>query len=387
MTIRALRSSAALARGSDADDLTVRRIHNAEQWDRIVQSFQTYDVKQGFAWGELRGEHGWTPARIAVFRRGDPVAACAILLRSLSTIGSVIDAPSGPLYRADDAAGLTRLLDEILAVATRARGVFVRLSPGVTTDDVAMTAPLDRFGLVTLDEPWTTWNPPRRVQVLDLRPDEATLLGGIRRRVREYIAAATRKGVHVEASDRDEDVDAFHALMLNVGRLKRFPVRDLPYYQALVRRYRAEGAVTMLVARAGNAFVGGLLAIRFGRRAYLLYTSVRSTTPDALKHHVAPAIVWEFIRRAKGMGCDLADFGGTGVDVPPQPSDDGYGVYHFKAGFGCRLENFVPFHDLVLRPGAYRLMRLAEARLLPHMWTLASWAPSAGPWRVFRAFL
>jgi lipid II:glycine glycyltransferase (peptidoglycan interpeptide bridge formation enzyme) len=214
--------------------------------------------------------------------------------------------------------------------------------------------------------------------VLDLRADEKTLLGRVRKRMREYIAAAPRKGVIVEPSDREDDLLAFHTLMVNVGRIKGFPVRDLAYYRTLLRHYHGTGSA-LLVARAEGSIVGGLLAIHAGRQASMLYTSVRSNAADRVRHHVAPAITWEFVRRAREAGCEVADLGGSGVQLPPTEKDHGWGVYHFKAGLGCTLETFVPFRDLVLRPTLYRALRIVEARVLPQAWTLMARRPGLVP--------
>jgi lipid II:glycine glycyltransferase (peptidoglycan interpeptide bridge formation enzyme) len=358
---------------------TVRRIANGDQWNRLVQSFDTHDLKQGFEWGELRREQGWVPTRFAVLQNGDCVAACSVLTRAVPGLGAVLYAPRGPLFRPGDPAALERLIAEITRFAQSAGAIFVRISPAISMDDDKAVGSLGGFGFSELPEPWTTWNTPRYVQVLDLGPDEKTLLASMRRRLREYVTAAARKGIVIEATDRDDDLVSFHGLMVNVGRIKGFPVRDLPYYRALVRHYRGIGALTLLMARAGDAVVGGLLSVKFGRRAYLLYTSVRANAADQVKHHVAPAISWEFVRRARAAGCEVADFGGSGVQLPPSESDAGWGVYHFKAGLGCRLETFVPFRDLILRPRLYRAFRLGEVKILPQMWALMARMPGLVP--------
>jgi lipid II:glycine glycyltransferase (peptidoglycan interpeptide bridge formation enzyme) len=358
---------------------TVRRITNAEQWNRLVLGFAGYDFKQAFEWGEVRRAHGWMPTRVGVFEDDECVAACALLTRKIPGLGALVYAPRGPLFHAKGAAPLARLFAEVESFAKSVGAIVVRLSPGISTDDESGLRALSEYGFVELPEPWTTWNTPRHVQVLDLTADEKMLLAGMRRRLREYVGAAQRRGIVVEACERDDDLVAFHHLMVNVGKMKGFPVRDLGYYRALVSQYRRAGALNLLIARAGDTVVGGLLGVHFGRRAYLLYTSVRANTVDQVKHHVAPAISWEFIRRARAEGCELADFGGSGVLLPPQQSDPGWGVYHFKAGLGCRLETFVPFQDLVLRPRLYRLFRLAETTVLPQLWTLMSRVPRLVP--------
>ncbi|MBI2216260.1 MAG: peptidoglycan bridge formation glycyltransferase FemA/FemB family protein [Candidatus Rokubacteria bacterium] len=365
--------------------LTVRRIYNADRWNCIVQGFPRYDLRQGFEWGELRAEQRWRPVRFAVLRDAEPVAACAVLCRAIPGAGGILYVPRGPLFRSDVPAGLDRVLEELRALGRRTRAIAVRISPPVPMDDTDSIACLDRSALATVPEPWTTWNSPRYVQVLHLRRHEAELLRGVRRRFREYIAAAPRRRLVIEPSDRDDDLVEFHALMLDAGRMKGFPVRDLAWYRALVRHYRPERAVTLLVAREQDTMVGGLLAVRFGRKSYMLYTSVRGTLAESARHHVAPALCWEYSRRARAEGCELADLGGTGVGIPPQEGDPGWGLYHFKAGLGCSLETFVHLRDMVLRPLLYRLFRACEAQLLPPLWRLVARAPRAWPARLVGA--
>ncbi|MGH7279472.1 MAG: hypothetical protein ACREJG_12405, partial [Candidatus Rokuibacteriota bacterium] len=114
----------------------------------------------------------------------------------------------------------------------------------------------------------------------------------------------------------------------------------------------------------------------------VLYSSVRS---GSVAHHVAPVLFWECLRRMKAAGCERLDFGGTGVQLPPQKTDIGYGVYHFKAGLGATLESYAPFHDLVFRPLAYRTFRLAETRLLPRLWARMARRPGHLHWRLLRS--
>jgi lipid II:glycine glycyltransferase (peptidoglycan interpeptide bridge formation enzyme) len=348
-----------------ATGITARRVESAREWNELVASFPAHDLRLGFEWGEMRREQGWQPDRIAVLDRDGCVAACSLQWRSLPGLGAVLYAPRGPLFHADRPDGLARLLTEVRTLARRRRGVFLRISPGLPEADHDAAALLAAHGFVPLPESWTPWNAPRHVQLLDLRPTESELLAGMRRRYRQYIANIGHKGVVVEPSDRPADLEAFHRLMVRLGELKGFAVRGLPYYRALVDRYRPTGAVTVLMARREGHVIGGLIGFRFGRRAYIHYSSVRSDLPDAVKHGVAPLMFWEFFRRARAEGCELVDLGSSGVRQAPDPPHPNYGVYTFKTGLGCTLEALLPFHDLVFRPLAYRAFRLAETRLVP----------------------
>lgn len=360
-------------RTSDTDvtslPLTVGQVHDRERWNSIVEALDG-DVRQGFEWGELRRRAGWQPVRIAVQDGDEPVAACALLVRSVPALGSVLYASRGPLFGEGypDASGL--LVAEIRRLAQRLRAIVLRASPDIAAREQTRLGPLVRPGFRPIDDDFTAWNTPRVSQTLDLRSGEEALWHGVRRRFREYIRAAPRRGVKVAAEEDERALEGLYELLVNVARLKHYPIRGLGYYRALFREYRATGRVTLLVARVGGAMAGGLLAIRLGRRSSMLYTSVRSEVGLTVKHHLAPALYWEYIRRATAEGCHLADFGPSGVELEPREADPGYGVYRFKHGFGCVTRTYAPFHDLVFRPALYRLFRLGERGALPVLWRL-----------------
>lgn len=358
-----------------AEALELRTVAHREVWDDLVQSFGACDFRQGFEWGEIRRDQGWQIRRVAVFRDAESLAAASLQYRRFPPLGTIIYAPRGPLWRPEAPSGLASLLDHIRRFAAAGGGVFFRVSPGIPVPgDERVAGQLREHGFHPLPDVWSTWNVPRHIQVLDLRPGEAQLLGAVRERYRRYIRNVGRKEVSIEEGRSERDLGEFHRLMQNLGRLKRFPVRDLGHYQSLFRRYARHGDALLLLARLGTEVVGGLFAVRFGRRVYIHASSVRSDSPRPL-HGVAPALFWECIRRAKAGDADLLDFGSSGVREVPDPSHPNYGLFQFKAGLGCRFISCLPYHDLVFRPLAYRVFRRGETRLLPRVHRLLARVP------------
>lgn len=349
--------------------LTVVHVHDRERWNGIAESLDA-DIRQGFEWGELRRHAGWRPVRIAVLDGDEPAAACALGVRSVPGVGGVLYASRGPLLGEGHPEAAAALVAEICRVARRLGAIVLRASPDAPAGDPARVAPLMDLGLRPIEDHFTTWNTPRCTQLLDLRADEDALWQGVRRRFREYIRAAPRRGVTVAVENDELALGGLYELLVNVARLKSYPIRRLDYYRTLFREYRASGRVMLLVARVGGGLAGGLLAVRLGRRSTMLYTSVRSEVAEAVKHHVAPVLYWEYITRARAEGCVLADLGPSGVELEPRETDPGYGVYRFKQGFGCATVTYAPFLDLVFRPTLYRLLRLGERGALPALWRL-----------------
>jgi peptidoglycan pentaglycine glycine transferase (the first glycine) len=380
--MRATAAGFALGHRHSPEALPVRSVTDAREWDDLVAALPCSDMRVGWEWGEMRAEQGWRTERLAFVEDGHATGACALQSRTVRHVGTILYTPRGPLFASTRALGA--LLAAIHARARQTGAVFLRISPAIPADDAGTLARLAEHGFMALPESWTPWNAPRYVQVLDIRASETVLLQGMRRRYRQYIANVGHKGLRI-APGHEEDVPAFHDLMVSLSRLKHFPVRELGYYRALYRRYAARGQAVLLLARAHDDAVGGLLGFRFGDRAYIHYSSVRSSLPDSLRHGVAPALFWEFIRRARAASCVEVDFGSSGVTGPPDADHPNHGVYDFKTGLGARLHAYVPYHDLVFRRVAYAAFRFGEMRGVPVLFRLMARMPAVT--RLLRRFV
>jgi hypothetical protein len=349
-------------------DTRVIEIVDRDEWNGLVVGRRGYDLAQGWEWGEVQREAGWTPHRYATLVGGTCVAAVSLARRTLPGLQySLLYASRGPLLDWEDERAWRGLLPAIQQLADRHRAIFLRVSPGVPHDDVRARDALARHGFRPLEDEWTTWNAARVVVTLSLEGDEEALHRRLRKGIRRDLAAALRRGAQVrEARDR-ADLLAFHRLTVAMGREKGYPVRPLARLEALWQAYVARGEGVLLLAEHEGALIGGMLGLRLGRRAYLQRAAILRSH-GGQRVHQGPLLYWEFIRWAKAAGCDLIDWGGSGTHFPPSETDEGYGVYVFKTGFGSRPQHWLPYHDLVFRPGLYRLTRATEMWALPTAW-------------------
>ena len=215
-----------------------------------------------------------------------------------------------------------------------ARDAIIDLSPCEPEhphDDVAVPDALARHGFRPLQEDWTTWNAPRVVLTLSLEGDEDALHRRLRKGTRRDLAAAQRRGAQVRVAGDRADLLAFHQLTVAAGREKGYPVRPFERLEALWDAYVVRGDGVLLLTEHEGAVIGGVLGLRFGRRAYLQRAAI-SRSVEGQRVHQGPLLYWEFIRWAKAAGCELIDWGGSGTRFPPSETDQGHGVYQFKPG-------------------------------------------------------
>jgi lipid II:glycine glycyltransferase (peptidoglycan interpeptide bridge formation enzyme)/ribosomal protein S18 acetylase RimI-like enzyme len=349
--------------------MLVREVTAREEWNSLVSSLPDHDLYQAYEWGEVRSSQGWAPRRFAFYDASGCAAAVSLLVKRLPASRSVLYAPSGPLLRhPGDAATWDSLVATLREIAGSERAAFLRIDRAIPRDGDEAAGGLGRHGFVALPEDWTTWNIPRIVMRMDISASDERIKQGLRRRYREYIATADRRGLSVRRATAAEEGARFRQALAAVGQRRGQPVRSRAYFERLWREYIRTGHGVLLLAEHRGRVVGGLLGARFGRRAHMLYVVARDSA-GAARLHQAPSLYWEFVRWAKGVGCDTVDWGGIATHMPPLDNDPGYGLYQFKLGFNAKIEHLAAYQDLVFSPGFYSAFRFLERRVAAVAWT------------------
>jgi lipid II:glycine glycyltransferase (peptidoglycan interpeptide bridge formation enzyme) len=346
-------------------------IQDRDQWDALVAGQSNHQIEQSWGWGEVQRDAGWIPHRYAAFRGQMCVGTLSFSRRQLGGGPySVLYASRGPLVAWTDSATCRTLFAVARAVAGDCRAIFFRVSPAVPVGDTSAADVLAQEGFRALPDDWTTWNVPRVTLSMALNAAEDVLFRRLRRRIRQNITSASRRGLRVRLTDDRQDLNGFHRLLIDMGREKRYPVRRIGRLQSLWDAFVARGTGILVLVERDGALLAGLMGTRLGARASLQCAAVARDLEN-LPH--GPLAYWAFIQWAKTGSCGSIDFGGSATQFPPRETDAGYGVYRFKSGFGAELQYAMPYHDLIFHPRLYQLVRVAERSILPKAWRLRAW--------------
>jgi lipid II:glycine glycyltransferase (peptidoglycan interpeptide bridge formation enzyme) len=68
---------------------------------------------------------------------------------------------------------------------------------------------------------------------------------------------------------------------------------------------------------------------------------------------------WEAIKFGKKLGLEKFDMWGA-LGPEPDKNDPWYGFHRFKEGYGADLVEFVGSYDLIIRPQAYSIYKVAD---------------------------
>lgn len=334
----------------------LRPVASRETWNSFVAEHPRGHLLQCWEWGELKAASGWSPIRLALFDGERIVAAAQVLRRSAPhvplQVGYLAYLPKGPVLDwSDDALydtfmfALNRYLKQHVALA-------LHMEVGIETDEAESELVEERLSSLRSARAIQ----PLRTILLDLAPDESTLMAQMKEKWRYNVRLATRKGVTVRVAETEKDVRAWYTLLQTTSIRDSFGIHTLDYYLHAWQLLVVNGHARLLLAEHESQLLAGIFVNLFAHQAIYLYGASSNEQRHLMPNYL---LQWEAIRWAKYCGATNYDFWG----IPESDAEDEAmaGVYRFKRGWGGRVVQFLGCYQQVYRP---LTMKLAE-RFLP----------------------
>ena len=192
----------------------------------------------------------------------------------------------------------------------------------------------------------------RNEWVLDIRPDEKTLLAAMKEKWRYNIRLAGRKGVVVRRGNGQADLDAFYRIYETTSERDKFFINEKALYADVLRVLGEQERATLFLAEYEGQAIAGIIMLLAGPWAYYMYGASSNEHREKMPNHL---LQWTAIQWAKTRGCQYYNF--RGIPVILEEGQEMWGVYLFKRGFGGQALLSLPTHDLVYRPLTYGIYR------------------------------
>ncbi len=296
----------------------------AGNWNDFVSGHAHAHLLQTDEWAELKGRFGWRARRILLpGSDGDASRAGAMVLFRKSMGQVLAYVPRGPLVDWSDA-GLTEATVARICAAARQEGAFaLKIEPGLL-DTAQNRGRLAAAGF----HPSPQTIQPRSTVVVDLQPDEDTILARMKSKWRYNIRLAARKEVTVRELGAHE-LPLFQQLVSETGTREGFSVHSAAYYRAAYDLLASRWGVFLLATHRGEP-LASIAVFAVGPTAWYLWGASNNHRRNLMPNH---ALQWEAIRWAKARGCTR------------------------KQGFGGAVERTVGAWDLPLNRSVYGLYR------------------------------
>jgi peptidoglycan pentaglycine glycine transferase (the first glycine) len=329
-------------------------IVSTQEWASYISDFPDVHLLQTATWGDFKEAFGWKPVRII------QEAGVQILLRPLFFGLSMAYIPKGPLqiHSLDES---HPLVQEIDLFCKNNRVVFLKVEPDAWQEP-NMPDPTPVYRLPSPSPKYRISSyaiQPPRTLTIDLSGSQDTILERMKQKTRYNIKLSQKRGVEVHTYP---DVGVFYDLLTITGQRDLFGVHSLEYYHQCFHAFQQQDACELFIAEYDGSPLAGLLAFRWGKRAWYFYGASNNEKRELMPTY---AIQWEAMRWAKENGCIVYDLWG----VPDQEkaileqqfssrSDGLWGVYRFKRGFGGNLCRSPGPWDRVYQPILYAFYRL-----------------------------
>ena len=361
-----------------------------KQWDQFVNRHPRGHFLQSWGWGELKAKGGWYPLRLALLdeQQQQILAAAQVLCRSGAPLplwtGHLAYIPKGPVIDWSHPGLCQAFFAQLNAYLARRGALALRMEPNQevkVVEQVLMTGNMkassmvgepclgDRYPLARILSGEEVSLPlllypvppiqPVRTILLDLAPDEATLLAHMKEKWRYNLRLAERKGVKVREARTREDVHAWYALLQTTSERDHFGIHTLDYYLRAWHTFVPRQQARLFLAEYGGQVLAGIFVALFARQGIYLYGASGDEHRNLMPNYL---LQWEAIRWAKQQGATQYDFGG--IAATDNENEPLAGVYRFKRGWGGNVVRFVGCYEHIYRPVAMKMAKRYIAKLV-----------------------
>lgn len=348
---------------------------NGPEWNRLIATLPISHVLQTWEWGQVKAHFGWQPVpRLWQTANGEVEAAAMVLERALVLPGlqktyRVLYIPRGPLLRTwSDERLRAKVLHDLRQFAIDRKAIFIKIDPeveqgrGISDDPSAVDNLLARELRTELRQfGWI--NSPEQVQfrntiVVDLRPEPEELLSRMKQKTRYNIRLAERKGVSVR-SGGVQDIELLNRMYAETALRDDFTIRERNYYQLVWETFYNAHMADFLIAEVEEKPVAAAIIFRFAGRAWYMFGMSAGAHREKMPNHL---LQWEAMLKARREGCYAYDM--WGAPDAFNETDEMWGVYRFKEGFGGEVVRYIGAWDLPVQRGVYWLYTQVMPRFL-----------------------
>ncbi|MBE3560737.1 MAG: peptidoglycan bridge formation glycyltransferase FemA/FemB family protein [Ktedonobacteraceae bacterium] len=331
--------------------MEARIIGDRRQWNDFVASSACCNITQSYEWGELAPHLGASEVlRVGVMDDdGQLRAAMSVQVTRAPILNQpYFYAPRGPVLDDPTSPAMTALLDYVRVEARKRHAFMLKVEPSVQDGDATWLSALRQQGF----QPMPYAMHIRHEWVLDIRPDEKTLLANMKEKWRYNIRLAGRKGVTVRRGDGQADIDTFYRLYETTSERDLFFIHKKEHYEDVLRLFSEDDRAALFLAEYEGKAIAGIIVLRLGRWSWYMYGASSNEHRERMPNHL---LQWTGMQWAKAKGCWYYNF--RGIPDVLEEGQELWGVYLFKRGFGGFPLRALETHDLVYRPLIYQVYR------------------------------
>jgi lipid II:glycine glycyltransferase (peptidoglycan interpeptide bridge formation enzyme) len=329
--------------------MQVEIINDREQWNAFVEACPTGNITQTWEWAELGNHLGSAALRLGALENGELVGALLVIVERAPLLRRpYLYAPRGPVVADPASPAHTALIAAARQQARKSGAFMIKVEPSVPDGDAAWLRALATAGFTR--NPYATH--PRRSWVLDITPDEETILAGMHEKWRYNVRLAGRKSVTVREGQSAADVETFYRIYRETAERDGIFIHGQQHYADFLRLYGERDAAALLLAEYEGTPIAALIVARCGPVATYMFGASSNVERNRMPNHL---LQFTAMKWGKARGCTLYDF--RAIAEVLEPDEDMYSLYTYKRGFGGYSQFSLETHDLPLSRPVYWMYR------------------------------
>lgn len=319
---------------------------------------------QSYEWGEFRKKTGVKVIRRGLLKGDKIVDGFTLTLHKIPRTKYYI----GYLPKSNEPT--KEILEELTRIGQEKKCVFIQLEPNVEKIS-NFKFPISNFKIVPAAHPLFT----RYTFFLDLTRTEEELLAKMHSKTRYNIRVAERHKVKIVENNSEESFKHYLKLMLETTSRQGFYAHTPQYhkdlFEILTKSQPPTPNTNELSYHLFNALYQPSEPSTINHKPLTLTSWVLFVFKDILyypygassrQHRETMAnnlIAWEAIKFGKKLGLTKFDMWGA-LGPEPNKKDPWYGFHRFKEGYGAKHVEFIGSYDLIIRPQAYSIYKIAN---------------------------
>ena len=320
---------------------------NRPEWQEILEKFPEANFLQSPSYGEMNEILG----EKVIIEEFDSKGWALMIVRAAKR-GRYLEIPCGPLIDWKKPKIVQEVFARLAEIARAEKCVFIRVRPQLMATDANLKMMAD-VGL----KPSPMHLAAEHTIMIDLAKSEDELLADMRRQTRYEVRRAGKLGISVSQGNTEALFREFHQVQLETAKRQGFVPPSLKVLLAEKKAFGDNIRIYTAKTAEGEQIAYGLV-IHDGHEGD--YYEAASTELNR-KLPGAYALLWQVMRDLKAEG--IVRFNLWGIAPAGQPNHRYAGVTTFKTGFGGKVVEYVPAHDLVIsRMGYLKDLIVEKAR-------------------------
>ncbi len=326
-----------------------------KQWDNFITSHPESNFLHAWAWGEFHLSRGKTVVRRLALE-GENIIAAYIGVVETARRGRYLAIAGGPIMDYSQRQLAQAVFADITEQGRANRCVFVRIRPQLELSEFSQKLFSDLGA-----KPAPMYLSVEHAGILDLSKSEAEILAGASQRLRRSLRKAAANNISVEVSENPSAIHEFYQIQLETARRQDFVSFSEDFLVKQFTAFAHRGEAKLYTAKYEGKTLAQNFMIFYGPEASYHYGV---STELGTKLSGAPLLHMQAMRDARDLGIQRYNF--WGITDEDDTGHRFYGVSQFKRGFGVTDLKYLPAHDLILQPAAYKLSHLIETTRRRH---------------------